>query len=254
MTIKINGIQQLGVGVENLDEAWKWYRRYFSMDISMFEDEAVADLMLPHTDGKPRPRKAVLALNMRGGGGFEIWQHLEKKPELPGFDIFAGDMGINFGKLKTDDIKRTYKTFSESGLNLLTEIVKNPSGNDHFFMKDPYGNMWEVVHNNEVFRKEKSVTGGVLGIIVGVKNVEESLKVYRDILGYNKVIYDETGTFTDFKGIPGGTGNFRRVLLEHSDKKSGAFSPILGHSEVELLQVNDRDPRSTSASRHSRSS
>ncbi len=244
MTLKINGIQQLGVGVENLDEAWKWYRQYFSMDISMFEDESVAELMLPHTAGKPRPRKAVLALNMRGGGGFEIWQHLEKTPEQAGFEILAGDLGINCGKLKTDNVKEAYETFRKAELNLLTEITENPSGNDHFFMKDPFGNMWEIVYDSEVFRKENSVTGGVLGIVAGVKDIEESLKVYRDILGYNKVVYDKTGTFDDLNDIPGGNHKFRRVLLEHSDEKKGAFSPILGNSVVELLQVTDREPRS----------
>src|SRR5680860_289542 len=95
MTAKINGIQQLGVGVENVNEAWKWYREHFSMDILMFEEEATAELMLAHTDGKPRKRHAVLALNMQGGGGFEIWQHTGKKPEVCKFEIQLGDLGIN---------------------------------------------------------------------------------------------------------------------------------------------------------------
>ena len=78
--MKINGIQQLGVGVEDVHEAWKWYREHFSMDILMFDEEAVAELMLAHTEGKSRARHAILALNMEGGGGFEIWQHTDKKP------------------------------------------------------------------------------------------------------------------------------------------------------------------------------
>ena len=94
MTIKINGIQQLGVGVENLEEAWKWYRLHFAMDIRMFEDEAMAELMLAHTEGQPRKRHAVLALNMQGGGGFEIWQHKGKKPEPCKFEIQLGDLFI----------------------------------------------------------------------------------------------------------------------------------------------------------------
>ena len=48
--MKINGIQQLGVGVTDIEEAWNWYRRFFSMDILMFDEEAVAELMLAHTD------------------------------------------------------------------------------------------------------------------------------------------------------------------------------------------------------------
>jgi catechol 2,3-dioxygenase-like lactoylglutathione lyase family enzyme/uncharacterized glyoxalase superfamily protein PhnB len=244
MSAKINGIQQLGVGVENLNEAWKWYREHFSMDILMFEEEAVAELMLPHTGGKPRARHAVLALNMRGGGGFEIWQHTGKKPKLPEFEIQLGDLGINIGKIKSDNVQGAFQKFKASGLNILGEVEKNPSGNEHFFMNDHLGNLWEIINEKEVFRREKSVTGGVLGTIIGVKNIEESLKVYHDILQYDKVVYDITGKFNDFKILPGGSGKFRRILLKHSDVKSGAFSPFFGSSYIELIQALDRRPRS----------
>jgi catechol 2,3-dioxygenase-like lactoylglutathione lyase family enzyme/uncharacterized glyoxalase superfamily protein PhnB len=243
MTVKINGIQQLGVGVENLQEAWRWYREHFAMDIRMFEDEAVAELMLPHTGGKPRPRHAVLALNMRGGGGFEIWQHKGKTPEPAGFEIQLGDMGINMGKLKTDNIQKAFQKFSESGLNILGSISKDPAGNEHFYLKDPYENLWEVKYEREVFRSEKSVNGGVLGAVIGVRNMEESIKMYRHILQYDKVVYDETGIFPDFAALPGGQGKFRRVLLKHTDKKSGAFSPFFGKSYIELVQAPGRKPR-----------
>lgn len=243
MLNKINGIQQLGVGVEDVYEAWKWYREHFSMDIRMFDDEAVAELMLAHTDGKPRKRHAVLALNMRGGGGFEIWQHKGKKPEPPKFEIQLGDLGINIGKIKTDKVKAAYDKFSESELNLLGPVQNDPVRNYHFYMKDIYGNIWEIMNQEEVFRKEKSVSGGVLGVVIGVKDMDESLKIYRDILKYDEVVYDKTGTFDDFKHLPGGTSRFRRMLLKHSDIKTGAFSPFFGNSVIELVQVLDREPR-----------
>lgn len=244
MPNKINGIQQLGVGVENVHEAWKWYRQHFSMDIRMFEEEATAEFMLAHTAGKPRKRHAVLALNMRGGGGFEIWQHKGKTPEPPKFEIQLGDLGINIGILKTDNVAAAYEKFSRSGLNLLGTVQNDPSGNDHFYLKDIYGNMWEVKNEKDVFRKkEKSVSGGVLGVVIGVKNMEESLRVYQDILKYDQIIYDKTGTFDDFKTLPGGQSTFRRILLKHSDVKAGAFSPFFGPSAIELVQVLDREPR-----------
>ena len=136
--MKINGIQQLGVGVVDVHEAWKWYREHFSMDILMFDEEAVAELMLAHTEGKPRARHAILALNMQGGGGFEIWQHTEKKPTQISSEILLGDLGINIGVLKTDNIEAAYQKYKDSGLNLLAKISKTPSNNKHFFLKDPY--------------------------------------------------------------------------------------------------------------------
>lgn len=244
MTIKINGIQQLGVGVENLNEAWRWYRQHFAMDIRMFEDEATAELMLAHTEGKPRERHAVLALNMQGGGGFEIWQHKGKKPEPCKFEIQLGDLGINIGKLKTGNVAMAYSRFVNSGLHLLSSIHKDPRGNEHFYLKDIFGNLWEVKHERWIFRKrEKSVSGGIYGAVIGVKNMEESQKIYQDLLLYDEIVYDKTGVFSDFEGIPGGDKTFRRVLLRHSDIKGGAFSPFFGQSVIELIQVLDREPR-----------
>ncbi len=244
MVAQVNGIQQLGVGVENVEEAWKWYREHFSMDIRMFEDVATAELMLAHTEGKTRKRHAVLALNMQGGGGFEIWQHKGKKPEPCAFEIQLGDLGINIGKIKTEKIKATFEKFSKSGLNLLTPIAKDPAGNDHFFMKDIFGNLWEIKNQKGVFRKkEKSLSGGILGTVIGVKNMEESIKVYQEVLHYDQIVYDKTGVFEDFKGIPGGEKKFRRVLLRHSDVKKGAFSPFFGQSVIELVQAIDYNAR-----------
>ena len=113
MAKKINGIQQLGVGVTNVHEGFKWFRTYFGMDIKMFEEAAIAELMLPHTGGQVRERHAILALNLQGGGGFEIWQHTGKKPELPIFEIQIGDLGICIGKLKSSNIHKTYEQFKK---------------------------------------------------------------------------------------------------------------------------------------------
>jgi len=241
--MKINGIQQLGVGVEDVHEAWKWYREHFSMDILMFDSKDTAELMLAHTEGKPRERHAILTMNLEGGGGFEIWQHTGKKPTPISFELQLGDLGINIGILKSDNVNATYAKYKASGLNLLGEVSKDPAGNKHFYLKDIYENLWEIKEHKEVFKKEKSVNGGVLGTVIGVKNIEESLKVYRDILGYDEVVFDETENFKDISEIPGGNHEFRRVLLRHTDVKNGAFSTLLGKSEIELIQVLNREAK-----------
>jgi catechol 2,3-dioxygenase-like lactoylglutathione lyase family enzyme len=243
MTKRINGIQQLGVGVTNLEEAFKWYRTHFGMDIKMFDDESVAEYMLNHTEGKPRPRRAILALNMEGGGGFEIWLHTGKKPKVPLFQQQLGDLGINIGKLKTTDVERAFLKFQTDGLDLLTAIETRPDGTPHFYLKDIYGNIWEVESHSFVKFPQNKTTGGVLGTVIGVKRIEDSLKVYQDILGYDQVVYDETAVFNDFKGLPGGEQKYRRMLLKHSKPYTGSFSTLLGPSEVELVEAKSREPR-----------
>src|SRR5512135_3181099 len=100
----IGGIQQIGIGVSDVKEAWSWYITRFGMDCRIFEEEAVAKLMLPFTDGVPRKRHAVLAINLQSGGGFEIWQHTGKVPQAINGEIMLGDLGITACKIKVKNI------------------------------------------------------------------------------------------------------------------------------------------------------
>jgi len=243
MAKQINGIQQLGVGVTDIHEAFAWYRKHFGMDIKMFEEAAMAELMLPHTEGEPRERHAILALNLEGGGGFEIWQHTGKKPEPPSFELKFGDLGIFAGKLKTYNIQKAFTQFKNQQLNVLTEICSDPKGNLHFYLNDLYGNLWEICQDSYLFKKQKSVTGGVFGAVIGVNNIEESMRVYQQILGYDTVVYDTEGVMEDWKGLPGGESRYRRVLLKHSKLYNGAFSPVLGPTCIELVQSLERIPK-----------
>lgn len=243
MAKRINGIQQLGVGVNDVYEAFKWYRENFGMDIKMFDTAALAELMLKHTDGEPRERHAILALNLEGGGGFEIWQHTGKTPQAASFQLKLGDLGINIGKIKTSDIEAAYKEYSSRGLEILSPLSENPAGTRHFFLKDIYNNIWELVEDDFLLIKQKSVNGGVLGVVIGVNDIDESLKVYRDILGYDQIVYDQTAVFADWKGLPGGDEKYRRILLSHSATYKGSFSRLFGHSTLELVQAMDRKPR-----------
>ena len=238
----ISGIQQIGIGVTNLKESWKWYKETFGMDIRNFEEAAVAELMQPYTGGKPRMRHAALTMNLIGGGGFEIWQYVGRKPKPPLNNIQVGDLGIFAAKIKTLDVKAAYENFKKKKLNV-NGLFKDPSGRDNFFIKDPYNNVFHIVDSRSWFKIErKKLTGATTGAIIGVSDIDKARKVYSGILGYDKVIYDIEGTFDDFQSIPDGNKKFRRVLLSLSKAPQGFLSRFLGPSEIELIQVKDREP------------
>ncbi|RUA06296.1 MAG: VOC family protein [Flavobacteriia bacterium] len=234
---KITGIQQIGIGVDDVHQAWKWYRRHFGMDIGVFEEAAVAELMLHYTEGEKRSRHAVLAMNMQAGGGFEIWQHTGKVPEHPGFKLQLGDLGIFVAKVKSADVEKAFSKMKADGLDLLGELRRSPDGTLHYFVRDPYNNIFQVVENDYLFKKTDSVTGGIYGAIIGVSDIEESIKVYQEILGYDEVIYDDTRVFDDLKSLPGGDQKVRRMLLKPSENRSGGFAPLFGPSQIELVQL-----------------
>jgi catechol 2,3-dioxygenase-like lactoylglutathione lyase family enzyme len=243
MAIHISGIQQVGIGIPNVHEAWKWYRKHFGMDVSIFEEAAEANLMLPYTGGKPHQRHAILAVNVQGGGGMEIWQYTSRTPELPKFEIQAGDLGIYAAKVRSRHVPTALAHLKSLGAEVLSETQENPAGYAHVWVKDPYGNLFQVEEAQDEFASGPHPTGGMLGAVLGVKDMDASLKFYGELLGYDEVLFDESGEFHDLAHLPGGKGKFRRALLTHSKARSGPFSRIFGASRIELLQALDRTPR-----------
>ncbi len=239
----ISGIQQIGIGNSDVYKIWEWYRKVFSVDVPIFDEEAEAKLMLKYTGGKARKRHAVLAINMQGGGGFEIWQYKEREPKKADFEILMGDLGIFAAKIKAKNVKKAFLNFKERGIETIGELQKDPNGDDFFILKDYYGNHFQVVKGQDFFSKNKDFTGGVYGAIIGVSDMEKSKKFYSDILEYDKIIYDKTGYFKDLKNFPNGESKFRRVLLGHKKNRKGAFSELLGSSQIELIQVLDKKGR-----------
>ncbi len=238
----ISGIQQMGIGVTDVHEAWAWYRKHFGMDIEVFEEIATAELMLPHTDNKPIPRHAVLALNMQGGGGFEIWQQTKYTPQPPVFDLQVGDLGLYICKVKCRDVASYYQQCVSAQLEIVGEIGKSPEGISSFFIRDPYGNLFQAVQTAKFYREDGNPTGGVHGTIIGVSDIDKVLPLYRDVLEHDIVVYDETGHFADLQELPGGSHEIRRVLLRNGKPRKGPFGKLLGDSEIELVQVLDRNP------------
>lgn len=239
----ISGIQQIGVGTTDVYKSWEWYRKVFGADVAVFDEAAVAQLMLPYTGGKPQKRHAILAINLEGGGGFEIWQYSDRKPQPIGFELQLGDLGIAITKIKCKNINTCYQDFFNKGVHLLGNISKNPIGQPHFYLKDPFGNIFEMEESTAWFSNGKKQTGGVFGSVMGVTNMEKSLKFYSEILGYDKIVYDKTGNFEDLAVLPGGSQKYRRVMITHSQPRRGAFSRLFGESQLELFQAFEHKPR-----------
>ncbi|GMN09268.1 hypothetical protein MTsPCn9_02760 [Croceitalea sp. MTPC9] len=219
MNYTVNGIQQIGIGVTNAKEVFNWYKNHFGFDILVFEDTSEAALMTQYTADQVMSRYALLAMNMKGGGGLEIWQFKDRTPKPQITDFKLGDLGINMMKLRNTDI-----------------ILPSSC------LKDPWGNWIQSVQDNYTFCNYKDRNGGVMGAVIGVSNMEKSLLFYQGLFGLDKIKSDETGVFDDFKNIPGGTSKYRRVLISRNTSTVGGFGKLLGPFELELIQVIDRTP------------
>lgn len=110
----INGIQQVGIGVANAQEAFDWYRKIFGTDVIVFKDTATASLMKKYTGNQEHQRLAILAMNMQSGGGFEIWQFTNRTPQSPIQSLQLGDFGIFAVKIKCKDVQTTYHQYKSN--------------------------------------------------------------------------------------------------------------------------------------------
>lgn len=244
----ISGIQQIGIGNTSVYDTWEWYRKHLGFNVAVFDEAAEAALMLPYTGGQPRSRHAVLALNMMGGGGAEIWQYTTRTAQPPVTDIKLGDLGIYIAKYKSPNIEKSWQTLQNQNL-LSSKIKESPTGKKHFYLKDDFDNVIEIIESENWFDKGKSHSGGVYGATIGVSDMDKSLKFYKDILGYNQVLFDETSTFGDFEGIASGDKYFRRTIITHSNLRTGPFSKLFGASQIELVQAIDEQPNKIFADR-----
>ena len=238
----ISGIQQVGVGTVDFRKSWNWFIGMFGIDIRILEDDTVAERMLPYTGGVPHKRHACIAVSLRGGGGFEIWQYSERKPLPVPFSVAPGDLGIFAAKLNCGDVAAFHKEISSKWENV-GAVSTLPDGTPCFYIKDLYGNCFQVVQTDYVFLREKRLNGGMGGALVGVTDMDRSIAFYREILGYDTVRYDETGVFGDWSILPGAGERYRRVLLGTSRRRKGAFSELMGPDCIELVQALDRTPR-----------
>ena len=179
----ISGIQQIGIGNNSVYDTWQWYRTQLGMDLPVFDEAAEAALMLPYTGGQPRSRHAILALNMQGGGGAEIWQYTSRKGAPPTQPIQAGDLGIYIAKFKSRDIAASHAFLSVD--NACSDITHTPEGKAHFYLRDVDGNLIEMIESDSWLKKGKLHSGGVAGAVIGVSEMEASVNFYNEILGYD---------------------------------------------------------------------
>jgi catechol 2,3-dioxygenase-like lactoylglutathione lyase family enzyme len=239
----ISGIQQLGVGVPDVERGFEWYRRTFGFDLPVFREAAEAPFMTRYTGESVQSRDAMLATNFGGGGGFEIWQYTSRTPQPPRFQVELGDLGIYAGRLNCRAVTEAYRQLQQAGVTVKGGITTDPAGKQGFFVQDPQGNLFRVVETKEWFRRTGHVIGGVQGALIGVSDMQSAIAFYQGLLGMDTVVYDEEGVFDDLRVLEGGEQPVRRVLLTHARPHRGPFGPLFGRTYLELLSISGRKPR-----------
>lgn len=241
---RINGLQHVGVGVPDHAESWKWYRKFLGMDIAMFNGEAEAPLMQIYTKGNIINKRAAMILNLQGGLAMEVVSPISFTATHADVKFQLGDLGIFVAQIKSQHVAKAYTWFKENGADVVGELQELPYGGDTFFVRDPNGLYFQIIPGGKWYTKLRHVTGGPVGSTVGVSDIDKAMTLYADQLGYDKVLFDETGVFDDWKNtLPGGDKKFRRVRLAQSNKPGGGFAKVMADTYIELAQAMDYTPK-----------
>jgi catechol 2,3-dioxygenase-like lactoylglutathione lyase family enzyme len=237
----ITGIQQVGIGVTDADQAKYLYKELFGMNVLIFDDKAEASLMTKYTGSKAYNRRAILSMNLAGGGGFEIWQFTSREPGKQTNHYF-GDLGIFATKIKARNVQTAHAHLRANPAVFVSDLFESPDDRLHFWVTDPNGNCFNIVEGDEWFKPGKGICGGVVGAVIGVSNLEESLTFYKDVLGIDEEVYSGSAAAYDlpFKEQQG--QHFKRALLKKQVANAGAFSKLLGSVQIELVEAIDFVP------------
>ncbi len=245
----ITGIQQVGIGVKNANEAKLLYKDLFGMDVLIFEDKAEATLMTKYTNNIKHSRHAILSLNLNGGGGFEIWQFTSRNPTTIAETLQLGDLGIFGIKIKTKDVYTAHKYFAKHYNLPISTVLTSNNGKSNFWLKDNYNNHFNIVEGEDFFGNTNSICGGVMGAVIGVSSMQHAIKFYSNFLGINEIEYHITETVSDFF-TASNEQTIERAVLKKSLGNYGAFSKLLGSITIELIEAKNRQPIKIFANRY----
>lgn len=236
----ITGIQQVGVGVTNARERMLFYKTLFGLDVLIFDDTSDATLMTRYTGDSVHNRRAILTMNLAGGGGFEIWQFNDRQPTMPQQVPQYGDIGIFAPRIKCRGIEAAHKFFNSEASVSTSPVETDQNDKQNFWLLDAYGNSFNILEGSDWFKKTNTYTGGVCGAVIGVSDMEQSINFYGKVLGIDEILTDYTGNFNDH--FTGQTQQCRKVILRKKPAEAGAFKNLLGSIEIELVQCLERTP------------
>lgn len=239
----INGIQHIGIGVRNRDSSYNFYNNGLGFAVPLSKHTGNCSGVIPIIK-EDQQRNVIIAMNPYGGGLVEIFQYLTKEPLPPPPEIDFSYNGLLLYGLKVRNINGALERIKGFGGEILTS-QSNFSPMERFgwrttVFKDPdgiYGVLLEYPESNVGYGGGKTRIGGVEYIAIGVSNLTNSIDFYKNILGYDKIIYQWEGVCPEWEVLVGKDRKIKRALLTRSRKPSGTFKHFLRGGMIELIEV-----------------
>ncbi|MBU1669893.1 MAG: VOC family protein [Actinobacteria bacterium] len=235
----IDAFQHIGIGVTDIERSMDFYGRILGFRIKLNDHEEPFEQMVSIIGSLCRMR-VIMAANIRGGAAVELVQHTDSTPIPMPADARWGDIGYLAAGLKAFRLEDVVHRASTLGLEFVTPVAsaESPEGVWRWaYLKDPDGLLLEALETPDLRAKGGAPRlGGFTHAVIGVSDMERSIAFYRDVIGFDGVVFDTSETPEGMEAATGGAA-CRTVTLKRTMKPASAF-PLDG-GMVRLVQLAD---------------
>ncbi len=217
----INALQHIGQGVWDIDVTYDFYKKHLGYKFKI-NDLTIADEDMAQVIGSVETIRAIMALNVKGGGVLELVEHKSSpiRPCLEGGGY--GNYGILEVGYEVRRIEEVISDFQGRGIHMLTPVceIQLLDGRCwlYSYLRDPDGLTLQLIEDIKPGRPQyrKPEVQGVVHVGVGVSNLERSMRFYKSVLGFDRLLYKFQGYIPEMNELIGKPLPMKLAILERS--------------------------------------
>jgi len=229
----ITAFQHVGMGVHDAGSTYEFYRKLMGFRIKLSDQTSYLEEMEPIV-GALVEMRAIMAMNVAGGGAIELIEHTSTKPIEPAEPVQWGDIGYLEVGLKAFHLEELYLDLKSKGVEFLTPVRSmelSSGGRERYaYLRDPDGLLVQLV---EVDGGKRPTVGGVRHVAIGVSDMGRAREFFGGVLGFSEVIHEFKGRLPELDEITGGK-DMEMVILGHRPGGESVL-PLLERAIAKLV-------------------
>jgi catechol 2,3-dioxygenase-like lactoylglutathione lyase family enzyme len=231
----ITALQHVGIGVRDTDRTFEFYRKLMGFRIKLSDQTSYMEEMTPII-GALVELRALMAMNVGGGGAIELIEHTSTRPQEPPDPVQWGDIGYLELGLKAFNLDQLYLDLKSKGVEFLTPVQSmelSVGGRERYaYLRDPDGLLLQLV---EVDGGKRPAVGGVRHVAIGVGDLGKARDFYAGVLGFGEVLNEFNGRIPEMDAVTGGR-EMEMAVLGHNPEGESAM-PLLERAIVKLVHT-----------------
>jgi catechol 2,3-dioxygenase-like lactoylglutathione lyase family enzyme len=233
----ITAFQHVGMGVHDAGKTYKFYKDILGFKVKLNDHTSYMKEMEPIV-GALVEMRAIMAMNVMGGGVIELIEHTSTKPMEPERPTRWGDLGYFELGIKARNLDKLFLNLKSRGIDFLTPVRTHEQSNGQLikyaYLQDPDGLLIQLVEEE---KEGKPRAGGVRHVTLGVKDLEAARRFYGEVLGFTDVEDEFRGRLPEIDAVTGGV-EMEMVMLKRPGVSASPL-PLLESGRIKLIHTID---------------